>query len=82
MSTKRQDPSVISPPCVFSQAANSSKTAQALLADGNDTVCMEFFFDWAALTVWFSEEKKTVWRHSVPMKNLLEKFSFLSAKMF
>lgn len=44
MSTKRQDPSVISPPCVFSQAANSSKTAQALLADGNDTVSMEVFW--------------------------------------
>lgn len=41
MSTKRQDPSVISPPCVFSQAANSSKTAHALLADGNGMVSME-----------------------------------------
>lgn len=51
MSTKRQDPSVIFPPCVFSQAANSSKTAQALLADGNDTVSVEVFFDWAAFAV-------------------------------
>ncbi len=82
MSTKRQDPSVISPPCVFSQAANSSKTSSGFIGDGNDTVlCL--FFDWAALTVWFGKEKKTVRRHSVPMKNPAWKIlSFSSATMF
>lgn len=68
MSTKRQDPSVIFPPCVFSQAANSSKTAQALLADGNDTLSVEFFLTEPLLLFSLARKRK--------------QFSFLSAKMF